>query len=80
MVQSSGPSYDTGAITIASVLAGAAEAHIAYISDLFMFCRSVTAHIVASDRAWSLLDYMAFLPEPPSEEDEKIIASDGSLS
>ena len=62
------------------VVASAAETHIAYISDLLKFFRSVIAHIMGSDRARGLLDYMAFLLEPPSEKDEEIIASDGSLS
>ena len=38
------------------------------------------AHIVGSDRARGLLAYMAFLLEPPDEEEEKIVASAGSLS
>ena len=61
------------------VVASDCETKIAYVSDLLKFFRSVIAHIMQSDRAQGLLDYIAFLLEPPTESEE-IIASSGSLS
>ena len=59
------------------VVASKAEEQISYVSDLLKFFRSIIAHIVGSDRARGLLDYFAFLLEPPSDKDEGIIASNG---
>lgn len=56
------------------VAASAAEEQIAHVSDLLKFFRSVIAHIVQSDRARGLLDYMAFLLVPPGDS-EDVIAS-----
>eukprot|EP00973_Karenia_brevis_P092477 12412603-Karenia_brevis.AAC.1 len=60
------------------VVASDAETQVAYTADLPRFLRSVISHIVASDRAKGLLDYIALLLEPPAEGDG--VASQGSLS
>ena len=60
------------------VVAGAAEDQVAYVSSLFSFLRSIIGHIISSDRARGLLDYIALLLEPVENGDD--VASNGSLS
>ena len=60
-------------------IASDAEAAISYVSELLAFFRSIVGHIVGSDRAKGLLDYMALLLETVDNAAPDV-AQAGSLS